>query len=313
VALRAAPHIAAAGDTRARLAGIGLTSGSLVFFAILDATAKWLGQAISPVEIVWARYIGHFLLCWAVLNPWFAPGVWRTARPGIHILRGLLLIGTTLGNFFALQYLRLDQTMSIFFSMPFFVALLAGPLLGEWIGPRRWIAILTGFVGVLLVVRPTAEGIHPAALSALAGSVCYAGYNITTRILAPTDSTGTMMLYSSLIGTVLTSLALPWVWSTPSAPAVILNMTLAGIYGAAGHLLLVLAHQRAPASVLAPFLYSQIIWMALLGWLVFGQVPDGWTLAGAAIVIASGLYLISRERAGKAEQAIEANITDSAP
>lgn len=305
----AASHsLADADDPKVRLAGIGLMCSALVFFAVLDATAKWLGQSISAVEIVWARYLGHFLLSCLVINPWTTPGVWRTGRPVLHLVRGLLLIGTTLGNFIALQYLQLDQSISIIFSMPFFVALFAGPLLGEWIGWRRWLAIMVGFAGVLVVVRPSTSGVHPAVLASLGGAACYAFYNISTRVLAATDSTATLMFYASLIGAVLTSLPLPWFWSVPPSPLVVVNMALTGLYGGIGHLLLVLAHRRAPASVLAPFLYSQIVWMIIAGWLVFGQAPNAWTLAGAGIVIASGLYLIARERADRADRALEATL-----
>jgi drug/metabolite transporter (DMT)-like permease len=299
-----------AGDPMVRLAGIGLMCAALVFFALLDATVKWLSGHVSAVEIVWARYVGQFVLTCFIVNPWTMPGVWRTSRPWLHLVRSLFLLGITLANFTALRYLQLDQTMSITFSTPFFVALLAGPLLGEWIGPRRWIAIMVGFAGILVIIRPSAAGVHPAVLASLAAAVCYALYNITTRQLAATDSTATMMFHSSAIGTLLSLLPLPWFWTVPADLPVILGMALTGIYGGAGHLLLVLAHRRAPAAVLAPFLYLQIIWMVLLGWLVFAQVPSGWTMLGAAIVIGSGLYLISRERIRHADKAIEATVAE---
>ncbi|WP_343210913.1 DMT family transporter [Ancylobacter lacus] len=293
-----------------RLAGIGLICAAFFVFAVLDATVKWLGTHLNAMEIVWARYMGQFVLSCAVLNPWVTPGVWRTRRPVLQVVRSLLLLGTTLGNFYALQYLQLDQTISITFSMPFFVALLAGPILGEWIGVRRWLAIMVGFSGVLLVVRPGVADIHPAILASLASALCYALYNVTTRLLAATDSTATTMFYSSSLGAGLTSLALPWVWSAPEGAAVLGNLALTGLYGGIGHLLLVLAHRRAPAAVLAPFLYTEIIWMVLAGWVIFGQTPTPWTLAGAGVVIASGLYLIARERADRAERAIEATVGD---
>lgn len=299
-----------AADPKVRLAGIGLMCLALVFFAVLDATAKWLTPHLSSIEIVWARYLGQFVLTCILVNPWTVPGAWRTGRPWLHLVRSLLLLGITLANFVALRYLQLDQAMSIMFSTPFFVALLAGPLLGEWIGPRRWIAIMVGFSGILVVIRPSAAGVHPAVLASLAGALCYALYNISTRRLAATDSTATMMFYSSAIGTVLSTLPLPWFWTAPTETPVIANMVLSGAYGGAGHLLLVLAHRRAPAAVLAPFLYLQMVWAVLLGWLVFAQVPSRWTLAGTAIVVASGLYLITRERIRHADKAIEATVAE---
>jgi drug/metabolite transporter (DMT)-like permease len=299
-----------AADPKARLAGIGMMCAALVFFAALDATVKWLGNGISAAEIVWARYAGQFVLTCLIVNPWTMPGIWRTSRPILHIVRSLFLLGITFANFVALRYLQLDQTMSITFSTPFFVALLAGPLLGEWIGPRRWIAIMVGFAGILVIVQPSTAGVHPAMLASLAAALCYALYNITTRLLAATDSTATMMFYSSAIGTLLSTVPLPWFWTAPTEASVIINMALTGLYGGAGHLLLVLAHRRAPAAVLAPFLYMQIIWMVLFGWLLFAQVPSQWTLIGGAIVIASGLYLIGRERIRHADKAIEATVTE---
>lgn len=299
-----------AADQKARLAGIGMMCAALFFFAALDATAKWLSSSISAVEIVWARYLGQFLLGCIFINPWSTPGFWRTGRLGLNMVRAFLQFGITIANFIALRYLQLDQTMSILFSTPFFVALLAGPMLGEWIGPRRWIAILVGFAGVLVVIRPTTNGVHPAVLASLASALCYALYNITTRQLAATDSTAGLMFYASAIGTLLSTLPLPWYWNAPTDAWVITNMALSGLYGGIGHLFLVMAHRRAPAAVLAPFLYLQIVWAVLFGWLLFAQVPSRWTLAGGAIVVASGLYLIARERVRHADKAIEATLAE---
>lgn len=303
------PAVAAGTDPRLRLTGIGLMLLALVMFAVLDATAKWLTAHIGTMEVIWARYAGQLVLVGLAVKPWL-PDVWRTERLGLHLLRAVFLLGTTAGNFVALRFMQLDQALSIAFSMPFFVALLAGPMLGEWIGPRRWIAIVVGFCGVLIIIRPSTAGIHPAVLGALAGALSYALYNITTRILAPTESTATLMFYASLAGTIAVSLPLPFVWSVPQSPEVVLNMALMGLYGTIGHVLLVTAHRRAPAPVLAPFLYTQIIWTTIAGWVVFAQVPHGWTLVGAAVVIASGLYLLYRERADHADRAIEASLTE---
>ncbi|HSI41682.1 MAG TPA: DMT family transporter [Xanthobacteraceae bacterium] len=298
-----------AGEPGARLAGIALMCVGFAVFALLDSTAKWLSPHVPAAELAWARYAGNFALVALVFNPWTHPGVLRTRRPFIQITRALLLVVSTVTNFIAVRYLQLDQTVSITFSTPFFVALFAGPLLGEWLGPRRWMAILFGFCGVLVVIRPTGE-LHPAMLYSLAGAFCYALYNISTRFLARTDSTATTMFYAAAIGLAVTTVPLPFVWTTPTGPWVIANLMVIGIYGAIGHLLLVLAHRRAPAAVLSPFIYTQLIWMTLAGWLVFGQFPTLWTLAGAGIVILSGLYLIHRERVDRATGAIQANIAE---
>lgn len=293
----ARPAIAAiATDRRSRLAGIALICVALALFACVDTSAKWLSAHIPILMAVWARYAGAFVLTLVFVNPLSHPDVLRTRRPLLQLVRSALLMFATVLNFIALQELRLDQITAMMFTAPFFVAVLAGPLLGEWIGWRRWLAILVGFLGVLVVVRPGFGGIHWYAIFSITGAISYALYNITTRMLAGQDSTATTMIYSNLVGLVGATLPLPWIWTTPSDPHVILIMVLIGGFGMAGHTLLIMAHRLAPTSTLAPFIYSQIIWMPLFGYLIFSDLPDRWTLIGATIVIASGLYLLYRER-----------------
>ncbi|WP_024281358.1 DMT family transporter [Xanthobacter sp. 126] len=279
----------------APLVGIALMCLAVMSFALTDTTAKWLSAHINVLIVVWARYVIHFALSLVVFNPWTVPGLMRTKRPGLQIVRSALLFATTALNFTALQFLQLDQTVSIMFSIPFFVALFAGPLLGERVGLERWLAIIVGFAGILLVVRPGAGGIHPAAILSLVAAATYALYSITTRMLARTDASKTTLFYTALVGSVVASIPLPFVWETPRDPAVIGAMVGLGAVAGAGHFVLILAHARAPAATLAPYIYTQILSMIALGWLVFGQVPSLWTLAGAAIVIASGAYLLVRD------------------
>ncbi|MFG1249713.1 DMT family transporter [Xanthobacter flavus] len=279
----------------APLVGIALMCLAVMSFAVTDTTAKWLSAHINVLIVVWARYVIHFALSLVVFNPWTVPGLMRTKRPGLQIIRSALLFATTALNFTALQFLQLDQTVSIMFSIPFFVALFAGPLLGERVGLERWLAIIVGFAGILLVVRPGAGGIHPAAILSLVAAATYALYSITTRMLARTDASKTTLFYTALVGSVVASIPLPFVWETPRDPAVIGAMVGLGAVAGAGHFVLILAHARAPAATLAPYIYTQILSMIALGWLVFGQVPSLWTLAGAAIVIASGAYLLVRD------------------
>ncbi|MEP9357031.1 DMT family transporter [Xanthobacter sp. KR7-65] len=272
--------------------GIALMCLAVMSFALTDTLAKWLSGHINVFVVVWARYVIHFAFSLLVFNPWSVPGLMRTTRPLLQIGRSALLFMTTALNFTALQFLQLDQTVSIMFSIPFFVALFAGPMLGERVGAKRWIAIMVGFSGILLVVRPGAGGIHPAAILCLCAACTYALYSITTRMLARTDSSTTTLFYSSLVGSIAASLPLPFVWETPHEPLVFGAMLGLGGIAGVGHFVLILAHARAPAATLAPYIYTQILSMIALGWLVFGQVPSPWTLAGAAIVIASGAYLL---------------------
>jgi drug/metabolite transporter (DMT)-like permease len=204
-------------------------------------------------------------------------------------------------NFLALRYLQLDEAVAIIFSTPFFVAALSGPILGEWVRWRRWTAIGVGFVGVLVVTRPGADTFQPAALLSLTAALCYALYSIITRFLARTDSNETTLFYSNLVGVVALFPVVPFVWTTPTDPLVIALMVASGAMGSSGHYLLIAAHRLAPAALLSPFIYTEIVQVIALGYLVFGDVPNRWTLVGCVIVVASGLYILHRERKVRGE------------
>jgi drug/metabolite transporter (DMT)-like permease len=251
---------------------------------------------MDTLQVVWARYMSAFILALFMFNPIKRPQVMRTSRPWLQLGRSALLLVSTTLNFVALRYLQLDQVVAIIFCTPFIVAALGGPMLGEWIRWRRWTAITVGFLGVLLVARPGAGGIHPAALLSVAGAGCYAVYSISTRILSRTDSNETTNFYSNLVGAVLVSVAVPFYWTSQSDPKIIILMCIMGLFSGTGHYLLIMGHRLAPAAVLAPFIYTEIVWMIALGYFVFAHVPNAWTLAGVAVVTASGLYLLYRER-----------------
>jgi drug/metabolite transporter (DMT)-like permease len=281
---------------RQRLIGIGLMCGAVADFACLDAMGKYLGTHMDILQVVGVRYASAFLLTLLISNPIVRPGLLQTAKPKLQVIRSTLLLGSTFFNFLAFRYLQLDEALAILFSTPFMVAILAGPMLGEWVGWRRWIAIGVGFAGVLVVVRPGFGGLPLAALLSGASAVCYAFYSITTRMLARYDSSQTTLFYSNMLGAAIMLPVLPFVWTPPRSVLDGVLMVAMGAFGAFGHYLLILAHRHAPASVLSPFMYTQLIWATALGYLVFANVPSRWTLAGAAIVIASGLYLLHRER-----------------
>jgi drug/metabolite transporter (DMT)-like permease len=281
---------------RARLTGILLMCGAVLCFSCLDSIAKYLGRHMDVLEVVWARYTCAFILAFAVYNPLTRPGLMRTRRPMLQIVRSAVLLGSTAFNFIALKYLQLDQVLAIIFSTPFMVAALAGPTLGEWIGPRRWVAIGVGFIGVLVVVRPGVGDMHPAAVLSVLSAMCYAVYGILTRLLARTDSNETTLFYSNLLGAAAMLPVLPFVWTPPENLFIVVLMVACGAFGSLGHYLLIIAHRLAPASVLSPFMYTQLVWAITLGYLVFHDLPNAWTIAGAGIVVASGLYLLHRER-----------------
>ncbi len=281
---------------RQRLIGIALMCGAVAMFACLDATGKYLNHHMDTMQVVWSRYTGAFLLALIVSNPINRPGMLKTSRPFLQVGRSALLLFSTALNFFALRYLQLDEALSILFSTPFIVAVLSGPMLGEWVGWRRWTAIGVGFFGVLLVARPGFGGLHPAALLSLGSAICYAIYVISTRVLSRTDSNETTLFYSNLVGAVAMLPVIPFVWSTPENAFIVMLMVLIGALGSGGHFLLIVGHRLAPASVLAPFIYTQVVWTTAMGFLVFGDVPHGWTIVGGLIVVSSGLYLLNRER-----------------
>ncbi len=284
-----------------RLTGIALMCGAIACFSLLDTTAKYLNLHMSTLEVAWARYTGAFLFPLILSNPWTRPGLTVTPRPGLQIGRSVLLLASTLCNFAALRYLQLDEAQALTFSTPLFVAALSGPILGEWVRWRRWTAIAVGFVGVLVVIRPGFGSFHSAALLSIMAAMSYALYAITTRMLARTDSNETTLFYSNVVGALALLPVLPFVWTTPTDPLVIALMVGAGAIGSVGHYLLIAAHRLAPAAVLAPFIYTGIFLAIALGFLVFGNIPSRWTLAGAAIVIGSGLYILHRERAAKGD------------
>lgn len=281
---------------RERLIGIGLFCAALLCFSLLDTTAKYLSHELPTPQIVWARYMSNVLLVAAILNPVTSPGVIRTRRLGLQAVRSLTLFASTALNFIAVRHLQLAETMSITFVTPLLVVLLAAPILGEKIGVHRLAAVLVGFAGVLVVVRPGLGGMHPAAIFSVLGCICYALYAIMTRKLAGFDRAETTLFYSGLAGVVLLTPLLPLFWKTPPSSVDWLLMASMGVYATVGHFMMIKAHQFAPAGVLSPFMYSQLLWMVVLGWTIFGDVPDHFTVIGALIVVSSGLYLLYREQ-----------------
>lgn len=281
---------------RHRLIGIGLMCCAVALFACLDTTAKYLNTQMDSLEVTWARYTSAFVLTLFVSNPFTHPGLMRTPRPFMQIGRATLLVTSTALNFLALRWLQLDEALSIIFTFPFIVAIASGPMLGEWIGWRRWAAIGVGFGGVLLITRPGFHGMHPAALLSLAATICYGFYAVMTRIVSRVDSNQTSLFYNNAVGAVLMLPVIPFVWQQPANWVIALMLMGTGILGSVGHFCLIAGHKLAPASVLSPFIYTQLIWVVIFGYLVFDHVPNAWTMAGAAIVIGSGLYLLARER-----------------
>ena len=285
-----------ADSARNRLIGIGLISAAYLLFSLLDGSAKWLVGSLPVIVVVWLRFVTHVIVAGAVLFPLKGLALVRSTHMRWHMLRALMFVAMTGINFWALQYLQLTVTASIFFAVPIIIALASAPLLGEKIDAARWVAILAGFAGVLVIVHPWSAEFHPAMLASIVNAMLYACFMMMTRRLAAYDSPETIQ-YLPAVGAAI-GLA-PFALAAWQSPGGWLEWTVAclmGVLGGFGHYLLALAHRYAPSSVIAPFLYQQVIYMALFGYLVFGDVPSPAVGLGALIVVASGLYLFWRER-----------------
>ena len=241
---------------RQRLTGIALMCGAVALFACLDTTAKYLNTHMDSLQIAWARYTSAFVLTLIVSNPLTHPDLLRTKRLKLQIVRSVLLVASTALNFLALRWLQLDEALSIIFTFPFIVAIASGPMLGEWIGWRRWSAICFGFGGVLLITRPGFGGMHPAALFSLAATICYGFYAVITRIVSRADSNQTSLFYANFIGALVMLPVIPFVWTTPENWAIALMLVGTGVLGSVGHFLLISGHRTGPGlGALALHLY----------------------------------------------------------
>lgn len=268
-----------------------------MFFAAVDTSAKWLVVAGMPsLQAAFSRYAIQAILVVVLFMPRFGPSVFKSNSYSFEIIRALLLLASTICNFFAVKYLPLTLTAAIMFTLPLITCALSIPLLGETVGWRRWVAILVGFGGILIIVQPGGASFHWAMILSLASVTAYALYNIVNRKLAGVDSTYTQQMYSALIATacLLPFAFTDWVW--PDLAASWFAFLMMGVFAMIGHLLLTVAHRWAEASTLAPFVYPHIIYMTFSGWIIFGDLPNAWIFVGAPIVIGSGLYIWARER-----------------
>ena len=281
-----------ADDAAGRRVGILLVSTATLCFAVLDVCAKWLVQSLPVVEVVWLRFATHVVLMAMLLAPTRGRALVRVHSVPLQALRALMLVSMTGLNFWALQYLQLAETGALQFSVPILIALMSAWWLGERLDARRWLAIVAGFAGVLLVIRPGSQAFHPALLLSTLNAVLYAAFNLLTRRMAATETPESMQWISACgAALVLAPFALAnWRW--PASAAEWTLIALIGLMGGVGHLCLARAHRYASAAVLGPFLYQQILYMTLGGWLVFSQVPDRYVVGGALVVVGSGLYLL---------------------
>jgi drug/metabolite transporter (DMT)-like permease len=263
---------------------------------LLDVCAKFLGQGGMPIlQIVWARmFFGAvFILPFA----WQAagPGALWPDRPGFHAARAAFLVGSTGFFFGAIGFMPIADSLAIFFVQPLLITALSPWLLKEQVGPRRWAAVAIGFCGTLIIIRPGLQAFNPGMVLAFASGTCMALYMLITRRLAREETALMTTFHTSLMGAALMSLTLPFLWTAPDAWEWGLLLLLAAI-AVAGHFLIARAYNMAEASLLAPLAYTEMIMATLAGWWFFGEMPDGWTFFGVAILIACAIYISIRER-----------------
>jgi drug/metabolite transporter (DMT)-like permease len=287
-------------QARPVLVGILLIIAAGFGFTVMDATAKYLSQRLPLIEVAWGRYLFHAATLPFILarNGGFA--TLRSRRLGLQLWRSVFLLGSTVLFWLALRYIPLADATAVSFVGPLMLTALSVPFLGEKVGPRRWAAVGVGFLGALVIIRPGLGMAQPASLIPLSSAAAFAGYALCTRILSRSDHWTTTLVWSASVGLVLLSAAVPFVWQTPDLAGWI-GLVFLGLIGSFAHLLLILAYSRAPASTLAPLSYLQLIWSTAIGFLLFASFPDAWTLAGGAVVAASGLYVIHRARLRRQE------------
>ena len=266
---------------------------TMLVFAVLNAVAKHLTQTYPVTQVVWARYAFHMVLLAFLLRGRLRQ-VMASQRLGLQLLRSALMVLST-GLFFAgIQRIPLADASAVLFVAPLLVTALSVPLLGERVGPRRWVGVAVGFVGSLIIIRPGAGVMQAAAFLPLAVAGLHAIYQITTRKVSAVDAPLTSLVYTALVGALVASAVVPAVWVTPDAAGWGL-MAVLGLLGGGGHFALIKSFQAAPASTVTPFGYTALLWATALGFVFFDDLPDAWTVSGAAVIVASGLYIFRRE------------------
>jgi drug/metabolite transporter (DMT)-like permease len=275
--------------------GVILMVLAIFLFSIMDTTAKELSARYHSLQVVWARYSSQTLLAFILLAPRLKT-LLRTRYLGLQLIRSAFLFGATMLFFFSFARMQLAEATAIFEVAPLLITLLAYFVLKEKVGPRRWLGVLLGLAGALIIIRPGSAVFNPLAILPFLAAGCFAGYAISTRFLGRGESPWTSFLYTALIGTIAASLLVPGVWQMPSVADAGLMMAL-GAIGGLGHLLLIRALTLAEASALAPLTYIGLIFNTLFGMVLFGEFPGLYTYLGSLVIVGAGLYVWHREAA----------------
>ncbi len=283
---------------RRALAGIGLAVAAVACFAALDTTTKVTTASVPLLMALWFRYAFQAVATTAVVLPLRGMAVWRTLHPKFQCLRGVLLLTSSLFAFASLKHMPVGEFTAIVMVSPLAITVLAATVLRERVSALRWLLVAGGFAGTLVVIRPGGEAFTWASLLPLGLVASNAWFQVLTSRLARTEDPVTMHLYTGWVGTAIASVMLPFVWTALPAGWLWLALCFMGLAATVGHFMLILAYQRAPAATLTPFLYAQIAFAMLGGWLVFGHLPDAWSVAGMAAIAAcggAGAWLTVRE------------------
>jgi len=281
--------------TRDTLIAFLFMGASITLLPFMNVAAKYLSVEYPTTQILWARYTGHLVFMIAMFMPSRGLALLRATRPGVHIIRSLLMFVSTVCFFTALRWIDVPTASSINFTGPLIVTALAAPMLGETVGPRRWAAVAVGFAGAMIIIRPGGADTHWAMLLVLGTALSYALYQIMTRKTSTVDTPETSITYIAVVGAVLSSIVVPFDWVTPHSALHLGLFCLLGFIGGVGHYFIIRAFQLGEASLLAPFAYGQLIMATILSWLAFGTLPDLWTFVGAGVIVGSGLYITYRE------------------
>jgi drug/metabolite transporter (DMT)-like permease len=285
------------------LRGILLMCAGVSTFPFMNVAVKLLAVHYPAAQITWARFTGHLIVMLIVFLPQHRWGLLRSRRPAVQIGRSVLMLASNLIFVMAIGRVPLATASAIGFSAPLIVTALSVPLLHEQVGWRRWSAVVVGFAGTLMVIRPGSGFREPAVLLLLVSSFAYALYMIATRLAGRYDSAATGIIFAALFGSLGMSLAMPFVFVMPRSILDGLLFCSLGLLGGFGHYLVIRAFQLGPAAVIAPLGYVELVGTVTLGYVVFGNFPDLWTWAGAGVIITSGIYIALRERRRREERA----------
>jgi drug/metabolite transporter (DMT)-like permease len=274
--------------------GVFYLMGAIGLIALVDTICKFYTGELHAVMLVWGYFVGMTVFVTGYFGSRRQFSLLRSSQPVLQTARSGFLVMSIASLFVSLTYLPIAETTAIGFTGPLFITALSVPFLGERVGWHRWFAVAVGLAGVLVIVRPGGAVWHWSAAMALLGAICFASFQLITRRLAGQDRHQTTLLHTIIGGTVWASLMVPFFWTTPTVGHIAMFL-IVGAMGAGAHVFMIQAFSKAEASLLAPFNYTKLIWVAILGYLVFGDVPGLDTLIGSAVIAAAGLYVLYRE------------------